>query len=120
MSQRVGASADALYPNVCRSGAGGGHRGFGQDSPAASRTMREIFASPDIPHDDHKFVKALAGRDREILRKWGSWQEWLHDSAVVTGEGRHYILVGLTHHPKGDEYLVDLARGVDDLMDDER
>ena len=85
-------------------------------SPAASRTMREIFASPAIPHDDHKFVKALAGRDVQIIRKWGSWQDWLHDSAVITGPGRHYVLVGLTHHPRGDEYLVDLARGVDDLL----
>jgi len=32
-------------------------------SPEASRTMREIFASPDIPHLDDKFVKGLAGRD---------------------------------------------------------
>ena len=85
-------------------------------SPAASKTMREIFASPDIPHDDHKFVKALAGRDVEIIRKWGSWQDWLHDTAVVRGPDRRYILVGLTHHPKGDEYLVDLAVSVDDVM----
>ena len=33
-------------------------------SAAASKTMREIFASPDIPHDDIKFVKGLAGRER--------------------------------------------------------
>jgi beta-lactamase class A len=85
-------------------------------SPAASKTMREIFASPDIPHDDIKFVKALAGRDVQILRKWGTWEDWLHDSAVITGPGRRYILVALTHHPRGDEYLVDLAKGVDDLM----
>lgn len=85
-------------------------------SPEASRTMRDIFASPEIPHDDIKFVKALAGRDVEIVRKWGSWQEWLHDSAVVTGPNRHYVIVGLTHHAKGDEYLVDFARGVDDLL----
>ena len=85
-------------------------------SPDASRTMREIFASPDIPHDDLKFVKALAGRNATILRKWGSWQDWRHDSAVITAPGRHYILVGLTHHPRGDEYLVGLAQAVDDLM----
>ena len=29
-------------------------------SPAASRTMREIFASPDIPHLNDRFVKGLA------------------------------------------------------------
>jgi len=79
--------------------------------------MREIFESPDLPHDQHKFVKGLADRkDLQIIRKWGTWEDWLHDSAVITGPGRHYILVALTHHPKGDEYLEDLARKVDDLV----
>jgi beta-lactamase class A len=87
-------------------------------SPAASKTMREIFAAPDIPHDDIKFVKGLAGRNVQIIRKWGSWQDWLHDTSVVTGGGRHYILVALTKHPKGDEYLVALAKAVDDLLTD--
>ena len=82
--------------------------------------MREIFASPEIPHDDIKFVKGLAGRDAQILRKSGSWEEWLHDAALVTGGGRHYILVALTKHPKGDDYLVQLASAVDDLMIGER
>ena len=86
-------------------------------SPAASRTMREIFASPEIPHDQIKFVKALADRPGvEMIRKWGSWQEWLHDSAIIHGPNRHYILVGLTQHPRGDEYLEILAQAVDDLM----
>jgi len=85
-------------------------------SPAASKTMREIFASPDIPHDHIKFVQALSDRAVQIIRKWGSWEDWRHDTAVITGPRRHYILVALTHHPKGDEYLVDLARSVDDLM----
>ena len=85
-------------------------------SPTASRTMREIFASPDIPHDNIKFVKGLAGRDVQIIRKWGTWQDWFHDCAVVTGPGRHYILIALTRHPKGDEYLVELAKAVDDLL----
>ena len=85
-------------------------------SPAASRTMREIFASPDIPHDDLKFVKALSGRGLTIRRKWGSWEDWLHDTAVIEGPHRRYVLVGLTHHPCGDEYLEDLAREIDDVM----
>ena len=85
-------------------------------SPAASRTMREIFASPDVPHDNIKFVKGLAGREVQIIRKWGTWEDWYHDSAVVTGPGRHYILVALTHHPKGDDYLVALAGAVDDMI----
>jgi beta-lactamase class A len=85
-------------------------------SPEASATMRQIFDSPDIPHDENKFVKGLAGRDLHILRKSGTWQDWLHDTADITGPGRHYILVALTKNPKGDEYLVDLAPAVDDLM----
>lgn len=85
-------------------------------SPEASQAMREIFASPDTSHDEIKFVKGLAGRDVEIIRKWGSWEDWLHDTAVVTGGGRHYILVALTQHPRGDEYLMSLAAAVDDLL----
>lgn len=85
-------------------------------SPAASKTMLALLASPDIPHDDIKFVKALAPRGVRILRKWGSWQNWLHDTADITGPGRHYVLVAMTNHPKGDDYLVDLATAVDDLM----
>ncbi len=85
-------------------------------SPEASQTMREIFASPDIPHDNIKFVKGLAGRQVQIIRKWGSWENWFHDAAVITGPGRYYILVALTQNPKGDAYLADLAVAVDDLM----
>jgi beta-lactamase class A len=86
-------------------------------SPRASALMKEIFASPDVPHDDIKYVKALKDREGvQILRKWGTWQDWRHDTALITAPGRHYILVALTQHPKGDEYLVDLAREVDDLL----
>jgi beta-lactamase class A len=82
----------------------------------ASKKMREIFASPEIPHDNIKFVKGLSGRNVQIIRKWGTWENWRHDAAVVTGPHRHYILVALTDHAKGDDYLVELARAVDDLM----
>ncbi len=85
-------------------------------SPEASKTMREIFATPEVPHTDNKFVKALAGRNVEIIRKWGSWQTYLHDAAVIKGRNRHYILVGLTNHKNGDGYLEDMAIRVDDLM----
>jgi beta-lactamase class A len=85
-------------------------------SPAASRTMREIFAAPGIPHDEIKFVKGLAGRPVTLRRKSGTWEHWFHDTAVVTGPGRHYILVALTHHPRGDAYLEELAAAVDDLL----
>jgi beta-lactamase class A len=85
-------------------------------SPAASKAMREVFESPEIEHHNFKFVKGLSGREVQVIRKSGTWENWLHDSAVVTGGGRHYILVGLTEHPKGDEYLEGLAAQVDDLL----
>lgn len=85
-------------------------------SGQASATMLEVFASPDIPHDDIKFVKGLDGRPVTVLRKWGSWEDWLHDTAIVGATDRHYVLVALTHHPRGDDYLVELATAVDDLM----
>lgn len=84
-------------------------------SPAASRAMREIFASPNIPHLDDRFVRGLSGRGVEIIRKSGWWEDWFHDTAVIMGPERHYILVALTHHPKGDSYLVGLAAAVDEL-----
>lgn len=85
-------------------------------SPAASKKMRELFLSPAIPHDDHKFVKGLAGRNVVLLRKWGSYEDWLHDTALIQGANRRYVLVALTHHPAGDTYLEELAAEVDDLM----
>lgn len=85
-------------------------------SPAASATMREIFASPGIAHIQDKFVKGLSGRDVEVRRKAGWWETWFLDTAVVTGGGRHYIIVAMTNHAKGDDYLVDFAAAVDDLV----
>ncbi len=85
-------------------------------SAQASKTMREIFESPDIPHERNKFVQGLRGRDLQIIRKSGSWENWLHDTAVISGPGWRYALVGLTEHPKGDAYLADLAPAVDDVM----
>jgi beta-lactamase class A len=85
-------------------------------SPAASKTMREIFTSPDIAHLDDKFVKGLAGRDVQVLRKSGWWEDWFLDTAIVTGSGRHYIIAAMTHHPRGEEFLVEFARAADDLI----
>ena len=85
-------------------------------SAEASKTMRQIFTSPDIPHREDKFVKGLAGRGVQVLRKAGWWEGWFHDTAIVSGPGRQYILVAMTRHPKGDDYLMDLARAVDEWM----
>jgi beta-lactamase class A len=85
-------------------------------SPTASRRMLEIFDSPEIPHVTDKFVQGLAGRELQILRKSGDWEDWHHDTAIIIGPSRHYILVALTAHPRGDEYLAALAHAVDDLL----
>lgn len=85
-------------------------------SPAASKTMREIFASPDIAHLNDRFVKGLVGRNVQLLRKSGWWEDWFLDTAIITGGGRHYIIVAMTHHPKGDDYLEAFAPMVDDLL----
>lgn len=85
-------------------------------SRPASAAMRDVFDSPDIPQDQIKFAKGLEGRGVSLRRKWGSWQDWLHDTAVITGPGRYYILVGLTHHAHGDKYLEQLAHAVDTLL----
>lgn len=81
-------------------------------SPEASSTMIEIFRSPDIRHEKNKFVEGLEGFPVEVLRKSGSWEDWLHDLAIVKGDRQHYILTGLTRHPQGDEFLSDFARAV--------
>lgn len=85
-------------------------------SPQASATMGGVFDFPELPHDKIKFVKGLAGRHRRILRKWGSWEDWLNDSAIVIGPDRHYAMVALLHHPKGDQFLEEFAARIDDAM----
>ena len=85
-------------------------------STDASRAMRDIFTSPEIPHREDRFVKGLAGRRLEIRRKAGWWETWSHDTAVVTGPGRHYIVVAMTRHERGAEYLEQFAAAVDDSL----
>lgn len=87
-------------------------------STQACAAMIDIFKSPTIPHEVNKFVAGLQEKQRVILRKSGSWENWLHDTAIVEGATCRYILAALTEHSKGDEYLVELARSVDDLMQD--
>lgn len=83
-------------------------------SPEASAVMRGIFESPDMEHLQSKFILGLADRDVQVIRKSGTWSAWHADTAVIQSAGRHYILVSLTHHEKGADYLIQLARVVDD------
>lgn len=85
-------------------------------SAEASAAMRDLFAAPELPHIEDRFVKGLAGRGLEIRRKSGWWEKWSHDSAAVSGAGRHYLLVVLTEHPGGTEYLEEFAARIDDAL----
>ena len=58
-----------------------------------------------------------------VVLVWAASLGWLafrrlnqSDTALITAPGRRYILVALTQHPKGDDYLVELAKQVDDLL----
>jgi len=78
-------------------------------SAAASQKMREIFASPELPHHDTKFVAGLRDRDVSLIRKSGTWQDWHLDTARIEHDGQAYLLVAMTHHAAGAEYLSSLA-----------
>lgn len=82
----------------------------------ASTVMREIFAAPELEHLDAKFVAGLKGRDVSIIRKSGTWETWLLDSARVEHGDRVYLIVGMVNHENGDKYLTDMAAAVDTLL----
>lgn len=83
-------------------------------SPQASLTMRQVFESQTVEHLQSKFIAGLKGREVQVIRKSGTWSEWFADTAVIKGEGRYYILVGLTHSEQGEAYLTALASSIDD------
>jgi len=82
----------------------------------ASTVMREIFAAPELEHLDAKFVAGLKGRDVSVIRKSGTWETWLLDSARVENGDRVYVIVGMVNHENGDKYLADMAAAVDTLL----
>ena len=82
-------------------------------SPEQTNMMFEALSNPGIKH---KFVKGLkAYPDIEIFRKSGSWQTYHSDSALVRGDGLAYIIVALTHNPKGSMWLEKLAAPLHEL-----
>jgi hypothetical protein len=85
-------------------------------SAAASARIKQIFAAPALEFRDDKFVRGLNGRDVTILRKSGLWEDWHLDTARVQHGDRVYLLAGMAHHPKGSEYLTDMAAAVDEAL----
>ncbi len=85
-------------------------------SPAASAKMKEIFAAPLLDTHPHNFVDGLRHRNVTMIRKSGEWEDWHLDTARIEHGERVYLLAGMTHHPKGQEYLAALAAAADDLL----
>jgi beta-lactamase class A len=82
--------------------------------PELTRKMLEILANPEI---EHKFVKGLKARPGvKLYRKSGTWKQFHADSALVKYGANKYIMVGLTEHPKGGEWLSELAAPLHDLI----
>jgi len=82
-------------------------------SPKQTKMMLNALSNPGI---SHKFVRGLkAYPDLEIFRKSGSWKAYHSDSALVRGDGLAYIIVALTHNPKGASWLEQLAGPLHEL-----
>jgi hypothetical protein len=85
-------------------------------SAAACAKMKEIFAAPGLEFHNDRFVRGLNGRDVTIIRKSGLWEDWHLDTARVQHAERVYVLAGMVHHPKGEEYLAEIAAAVDEVL----
>jgi beta-lactamase class A len=85
-------------------------------SVAACAKMKEIFAAPGLEFHNDRFVRGLNGRDVTIIRKSGLWEDWHLDTARVQHAERVYVLAGMVHHPKGEEYLAEIAAAVDEVL----
>jgi beta-lactamase class A len=83
-------------------------------SPNLTKEMKKILSNPALKH---KFVKGLEDRPGiEMYRKSGTWEDWHADSAVIVHDNYKYILVALSHFPRGGECLSRLSAVVDDMM----
>lgn len=82
-------------------------------SPQQTKLMLEALSKPGI---QHKFVKGLkAYPGLELFRKSGSWRDYHADSALVRSKGLAYIMVALSHNPKGSQWLEKLAAPLHEL-----
>ena len=84
-------------------------------SPHWSFRMQGIMSPPQL---NHKFVKALGKRSGVAFlgRKSGSWRTFHSDSALIQ-HGRHrYAITALADHPRGNQWMEQVAKIVDDLI----
>ncbi|MGA9574833.1 MAG: serine hydrolase [Lysobacterales bacterium] len=82
-------------------------------SPQQTKLMFEALSHPGIKH---KFVRGLkAYPNLELFRKSGSWRDYHADSALVRSKGLAYIMVALSHNPKGAVWIEKLAAPLHEL-----
>jgi len=82
-------------------------------SPQQTKLMMEALSNPGIKHKFVKGLKAYPGL--ELFRKSGSWKDYHADSALVRSKGLAYIMVALTHNPKGAVWIEKLAGPLHEL-----
>jgi hypothetical protein len=85
-------------------------------SAAASARLKQIFAAPLLEFHNDGFVRGLNGRPVTILRKDGLWEDWHLDTARVQHDDQLYLMAGMVHHPRGEEYLARMAAAVDEVI----
>ena len=86
-----------------------------------AKELRPLMESAlDAPGLDHKFVLGMKQYcpKAKMLRKSGSWEGFHSDSAVVSHNGKRYIVVGLTHHSNGTMWLEKLIPRLDEVIFD--
>lgn len=85
-------------------------------SPQSCKLMRDVLSEPAIKH---KFVSALQRYpEAKILRKSGTWRTYHSDSAIVTRDGRQYIVVALANDPNGAKWMEQIALLADRIVFD--
>ncbi|MCB9867694.1 MAG: DUF1460 domain-containing protein [Phycisphaerales bacterium] len=85
-------------------------------SAAASRQMRDIFATPELELHNQSSIRGLQGRDVIAIRKSGTWEDWHLDIARIEHGDEVYLLAGATQHPQGADYLAQVAAQIDDVL----
>ena len=85
-------------------------------SAESCKVMRDVLSEPAIKH---KFVSGLKRYpDAEILRKSGTWRTYHSDSAIVSRDGRQYIVVALANDPNGAKWMEQIALLADNIVFD--
>jgi beta-lactamase class A len=78
--------------------------------------MESALNKPELIH---KFVKGLqaVAPHAELLRKSGSWGNMHADSALISHDGKKYILVAWMNHVQGYLWLEDIVKMVDGIVE---